>query len=116
MTKGGRTFSPEYRLRCRRDYGLVRDRGRKRHTPHYIVIVMHRTCGPTRLGLTVSRKVGGAVVRNRVKRLLREFFRTRYEQLPHHADISIIAKKGASTLSFAELCEELHLLTGDTFN
>lgn len=93
----------------------MRGQGRKRHTPHFVVIVMIKTSGPTRLGLTVSRKVGGAVCRNRVKRLVRQFFRTTRQQLPLHADLSIIAKKGATDLDFAGVCDELSILTDDFF-
>jgi ribonuclease P protein component len=46
----------------------------------------------TRLGLSVSRKVGSAVVRNRVKRLLREAFRTSASALPPGLDLVVVAR------------------------
>lgn len=64
--------------------------------------------GP-RLGLVVGRKVGPAVRRNRVKRLLREFFRRHQERLPS-ADIIILAKKGAARLTYAQVEEELRTI------
>jgi len=51
---------------------------------------------PTRLGLTVSGKVGGAVARNRVKRRLREIFRRRHAALPPGWDIVLIARPGCA--------------------
>jgi ribonuclease P protein component len=60
-----------------------------------------------RLGLTVSQKVGCAVRRNRVKRLVREVFRLHRELFPSPADIVVIAKTGCPAASFAEVHKEL---------
>ena len=63
---------------------------------HVLVIKGTRTSGPrTRLGLSVSRRVGNAVVRNRWKRAIREAFRTRRAQLPPGFDFIVRPRRGA---------------------
>lgn len=61
----------------------------------------------SRLGLTVSRKVGGAVVRNRVKRLLREWFRLHHHELTDDWDLVIIARRPPPGLDLKEVEEQL---------
>jgi ribonuclease P protein component len=60
------------------------------------------------LGVTVSRKIGGAVVRNRVKRRVRECFRTRLRvYLEAGTDLVVIARGGAGGLDSAAIGGEL---------
>lgn len=106
-------FPSVYRLKRRKEFNSAWNRGKKYHTAHFIIIILENKLGPTRLGITVSRKVGGAVQRNLVKRRLREIFRINYPVLKPGVDFSIIAKKGSTSLSFEEFQSEIkHLLTG----
>lgn len=80
--------------------------GRRLHTCHFGVILAPKTGGSPRLGLVVTRRLGKAVMRNRVKRLLREFFRRHKMEMPPQ-DLMIMAKKGAQALSYHQVKEEL---------
>lgn len=62
--------------------------------------------GPV-LGITVSKKVGTAVERNRVKRRIREWFRRNRGGLPRNAAVVIIARQGAAQLGVVETTREL---------
>jgi ribonuclease P protein component len=70
-------ISKEMRLRQRIDYLAVQSGGRKLHGRHVLAIARQRADANLagRLGLTVTKKVGNAVVRNRIKRLVREWLR-----------------------------------------
>ena len=66
----------------------------------------------SRLGITVSRRVGNAVERNRVKRRVREFFRLNRERLQPTQDILVIARVGAKALGYREVEAELRNVFG----
>lgn len=61
---------------------------------------------PTRLGITVTRRVGCAVVRNRAKRLVRETFRQLSEHLPEGVDMVVIVRKALHGLTTPDVIHE----------
>ncbi len=83
-------------LTLRREFLAVQERGRKLHSSAYVVLALPNALGCARLGVTVSRRVGNAVVRNRVKRWAREAFRADRDALPA-LDIVLIARGGAAS-------------------
>ncbi len=62
------------------------------------------------MGITVSSKVGGAVQRNRIKRLMREVWRRDRDQLPHGLDLVFIAKKRATNVRYSGLRRQVREL------
>ncbi len=111
----GLSFSPENRLRRRSDFLRCYDAGRRHYTRQFVVFVRDREDGGAwRLGLAVTRKTGCAVVRNRVRRVVREFFRHHQATLPSGHDIVVVPKRtlDASSLSFFVAERELAPLFG----
>lgn len=92
-------FPKSLRLRSRREFLIVQDTGVKVSADCVLALVKPngQPTSETRLGLTVSSKVGNAVVRNRVRRKLRELFRTRRSELPKGLDMVLIARNSAAT-------------------
>jgi ribonuclease P protein component len=71
-----RGFPPTRRVRRRGEFQRVFQTGRRVHGRYFTVVASPSEAPATRLGIVASRKLGGAVVRNRAKRLIREVFRT----------------------------------------
>jgi ribonuclease P protein component len=72
-----------------------------------MIRALERRAGCTRLGVAVSRKVGKACVRNRIKRMIREYFRLNKHKLPPKTDLVFVARPNAWTLKTSELRTEL---------
>jgi ribonuclease P protein component len=99
-------FPKEERLRKRADYIRVSEQGRKLRSPHFLILIRLSNGPITRVGITASRKVGNAVTRNRIKRLVREYYRL-HKSLFVVADYNIIARQGAELLDYGGVCGEL---------
>jgi ribonuclease P protein component len=104
--KGTARFTKAARLRHRQEFLRAQAQGKRFHTRHFGVTLAPMAEGHPRLGLVATRRLGKAVQRNRVKRLLREFFRRHQTGLPAF-DLVIMAKKGASALEYHQVEEEL---------
>ncbi|WP_027183525.1 ribonuclease P protein component [Desulfovibrio inopinatus] len=88
-------FPKSCRLRKRAEFTACYDHGRRYHTRQFLVFVRRRDEAATgaRLGIAVSKKIGSAVVRNRVKRLVREVFRQNRSLITSDLDVVVVAKR-----------------------
>lgn len=103
----------QHRLTDKRDFQTVFHRGRSFANRNLVIYFLkkERPDEPYRIGFSVSKKVGKAVTRNRVKRLLREAFRLEHEQIAPAHDYVVIARPATAELTFEEVRQNvLHLL------
>lgn len=110
---GSFLFFKDERILKRKDFVNLNRSGRRYQTKHFTIFLKENGLGITRLGVTVSKKRGTAVQRNRVKRLIREFFRLHKELLPQGHDLVIAARKDASYLDLWKVKEELGVVLFD---
>ena len=102
-------FRPQHRLRTTAEFQRVFARRRSASDNLLVVYGLENGLPHARLGLSVSRKVGNAVVRNRWKRLLREAFRLQRSQLPAGLDL-VIVPRAAATPELKPLMQSLRHL------
>src|SRR5436309_2498367 len=101
-------------MRKRAEFVVAQNQGKKLHSDNFLVFLRPRRgpkeCvagSPARLGVTVSKKIGGAVVRNRVKRLVREAFRRHKKSFPPGLNVVFVAKRSAADVPFSRVVEEI---------
>ena len=84
-------FPPDVRIRRGAEFALVLKKGQKRRNRYFTLHILLSERGFARLGVIASRRVGGAVARNRAKRLLREAFRRNHSNFSPGLDLVAVA-------------------------
>ena len=105
--KGTEIFPKTARLRKRPEFLTLSRTGKKIHSANFVVISQKNDMSESRLGITVSGKVGNAVVRNRIKRLVREHFRRHRDEIAAGTDVLVIARPSATALTAHLLFDEI---------
>ncbi len=97
----------------RAEYEAVYRDGRRRSSPQFLVFYRANRLGRSRFGLSVKKALGGAVVRNRIRRRVREILRLNDSEIPSGWDIVIHPRSSVARAKFAPLAGELvRLLQG----
>jgi ribonuclease P protein component len=99
-------FPRSCRLTARKQYLVVYGRGRRIPSRSLTLFGLPNSLDTCRLGITVTRKVGSAVYRNRIKRMLRDVFRRRKSELSVDLDLVVNAHRGFCDRSLAEIEQE----------
>jgi ribonuclease P protein component len=99
---------PARRIRRRGEFQRVFDAGRRAHGRHLTIIAVPAPGPDSRLGIVASKKLGGAVVRNRAKRLIREMFRT-HSGPESASDLVVIPKPSALTAQTGDVARDYTL-------
>jgi ribonuclease P protein component len=95
------------RIRKRGEFVRLQRAGRGRSGARFVVVTERGRTRVSRIGITTSRRVGDSVVRNRVKRLVREFFRHYQHAIIPAQDVLVIARPAAATATYADVKREL---------
>jgi ribonuclease P protein component len=101
-------FRRTRRVRKRSEFEQAQREGRRVTTPHFVLLIARseRASEGARLGITVTRRVGNAVRRNRLKRLVREAFRDTEAWLPSGYDVVVICRRDDEKLDKEQVLRE----------
>jgi ribonuclease P protein component len=109
-------FNRDDRIRRTQDFARIYNLGRRKGDRYLLIFAAANELGRTRIGLSVSRKHGSAVIRNRIKRLLREAFRLVRHDLPQGLDLVLIPRiqSGAGLDDYRHSLKRLAKRLGDS--
>jgi ribonuclease P protein component len=108
----GTSYGRERKISKKADFWGDRGRRKRFETEHFRLILRKNNKDVKRLGLAVGKKAGGAVSRNRIKRLVREFFRLNRERMPESSDLIVLAKENIEIDGYREVFDELRVILG----
>jgi ribonuclease P protein component len=102
----------KYRLKRRSDFRRVFRAGTSVANRQFVLYIYRRKEeGPPRVGVSVSKKLGKAVKRNRIRRLIKEAIRQYLiEEIPDGIDLVVLARQPAATMDFSQIRSSLNHL------
>lgn len=100
----------KYRLRKRRDFSKTYRRGKSSANRTLVLVYRRNGLSVSRLGISVNKKFGNAVKRNKIKRQLKEIYRSNIDDVKPGYDLIFIVRVNAQDKSFWELKKSLESL------
>ncbi|OPX88302.1 MAG: Ribonuclease P protein component [Pelotomaculum sp. PtaB.Bin104] len=94
-------------IKKNKDYKKIYSRGKSVADPFIVIYSLRNNSDGYRFGFTVSKKVGNAVVRNRVRRIFKEVCRLNLEKFPKGYDYILLARKNISSRKYIQVEESL---------
>ncbi len=107
------SFPKHLRLLSRNDFRRVYEEGQRRSAPSCVLFCRPNGLHETRLGITAPARLGSAVLRNRVKRRLREIFRVNRSVIPGGWDVVLNPRAAVAKVPFERLVREILRLFPD---
>lgn len=102
------TFQKSDRILKRHEFLEISKFGERIQNRQFKAVYTKKYEGNPRIGITVTKRVGKATTRNRIKRLVREYFRNNRQKLPPKVDINILAKKEAVMMDNQKIFKSLN--------
>ena len=113
-------MNPGTSIKLNSDFRRIYARGKSAVSPGVVVYCRRNRFGCNRIGLTVSKKIGKAVVRNKIRRRMREIFRLNNGNMRQGYDLILVARTRAVSADYRRLesdvlscCERLQLMKKD---
>ena len=101
----------DYRIKDNKEFQTVFQKGISTANRQFVIYVLEKDQPHFRIGLSVSKKIGNAVTRNRIKRLIRQFFLEHKDNVAGNKDYIIIARKPTAEMDYHEVTSSLrHVL------
>ncbi|MBZ2175698.1 ribonuclease P protein component [Schnuerera sp. xch1] len=101
----------KFRLRSNQEFKKVYQNGKNYWNRNLIMYARRNGLDYSRIGFTVTKKIGNSVVRNRVKRRMKEIFRKNFDNIKGKYDIILIPKKNVVNIKYSDLeSAMLHIL------
>lgn len=97
-------------LKKNKEFNFVYRRGKAQGAKNMTLVFVKSRYGGVRVGFSVSKKVGNAVVRNRVRRRLKEAYRGLYEGLSGSYSLVFVARDTIARSEFSEICRDMRYL------
>ncbi|GAK58896.1 ribonuclease P protein component [Candidatus Vecturithrix granuli] len=102
------SFAQYERIKRRNDFKRVYEHGEKRVSSSFLLYLDVNSMRPyRRLGITVRKKIGNAVIRNRCKRIVREVFRRNKDIFPQGADVVVVIRQDMVGKRYGDVLEEM---------